>query len=57
MGAHLKTAEILAKKLKGKGLFVDPLFNAWKTLKRTLAKEALPRLMLKHPEVVLDALR
>ena len=56
MGAPLKTVEILANRLKGKGLFVDTLFNAWKTLKRTLAQEALPRLMLEHPEVVLDAL-
>ena len=57
MGAHLKTVEILAKKLKGKGLFVDTLFNAWKTLKRTLAGEALSRLMAEHPEAVLDALK
>lgn len=57
MGTHLKTIEILAKKLKRKALFVDTLFNAWKTLKRTLAKEALPRLMLEHPAEVLDALK
>jgi uroporphyrinogen decarboxylase len=57
LGTHLRTIEILAKKLKGKALFVDTLFNAWETLKRTLAKEALPRLMLEHPEEVLDALK
>jgi uroporphyrinogen decarboxylase len=57
MGTQLKMVEILAKKLKGKGLFVDTLFNAWKTLKRTLAKEALSRLMAEHPEGVLNALK
>ena len=57
MGAHLKTIEILSKKLKRKALFVDTLFNAWKTLERTLAKEALPRLMAEHPESVLGALK
>jgi uroporphyrinogen decarboxylase len=57
MGTHLKMIEILAGKLKRKALFVDTLFNAWETLKRTMAKETLSRLMAEHPAAVLDALK
>jgi uroporphyrinogen decarboxylase len=57
LGSHLKTVEMLARKLRGKGLFVDTLSNAWETLKHSLVQEALPRLMAEHPEAVLDALK
>ena len=57
MGNQLKVIEIIAKKLKGKALFVDTMFNAWNTLRRNLVKEAMPKLMTGHPDAVLDALK
>jgi uroporphyrinogen decarboxylase len=57
MGNQLKVIEILAKKLKGKALFVDTMFNAWNTLRRNLVKEAMPNLMTDHPDAVSDALQ
>jgi uroporphyrinogen decarboxylase len=56
MGSQLKALEIIAKKLKGKALFVDTLFTAWNTIRRNLVKEALPGLMADHPRELLDAL-
>jgi uroporphyrinogen decarboxylase len=57
MGNQLKAIEIIAKKLKGKALFVDTVFDAWNTIRRNLVKEALPKLMTDHPEALLDALK
>jgi len=57
LGNQLKVLEIIAKKLKGKALFVDTLFTAWNTIRRNLVKEALPRLMADHPQELLDALK
>ena len=57
MGNQLKVIEIIAKKLKGKALFVDTMFNAWNTLRRNLVKEAMLKLMTDHPDAVLDALK
>jgi uroporphyrinogen decarboxylase len=57
MGNQLKALEIIAKRLKGKALFVDTLFTAWNTIRRNLVKEALPKLMADHPQELLDALK
>jgi uroporphyrinogen decarboxylase len=57
MGNQLKALEIIAKKLKGKALFVDTLFTAWNTIRRNLVKEALPKLMADHPQDLLQALK
>jgi len=57
MGNQLKALEIIAKKLKGKALFVDTLFTAWNTIRRNLVKEELPKLMADHPQELLDALK
>ena len=57
MGNQLKAVEILAKKLKGKALLVDTVFNAWNSLKRYMAKGAMSRLMAEHPEDLLAALK
>ncbi|HSR10104.1 MAG TPA: uroporphyrinogen decarboxylase family protein [Thermodesulfobacteriota bacterium] len=56
LGNQLKALEIIAKRLKGKALFVDTLFTAWNTIRRNLVKEALPGLMADHPRELLDAL-
>lgn len=57
MGNQLKSVEILAKRLKGKALLVDTVFNAWNSLKRYMAKGAMYRLMDEHPEELLAALK
>ncbi len=57
MGAHLKTVEIPARRLKGKAFFVDTLSNARETLQCSCAKEDLSPLMAEHPKAVLDALK
>jgi uroporphyrinogen decarboxylase len=56
LGTQLKAIERIAKKLKGKALFVDTMFNAWNTLRRNLTKEATESLMANHPEAVVKAL-
>jgi len=57
MGNQLRAVEILARKLKGRALLVDTVFNAWNSLKRYLAKGAIFRLMAEHPEELLAALK
>ncbi|MCX5908592.1 MAG: hypothetical protein NTY64_15800 [Deltaproteobacteria bacterium] len=57
MANQLRAIEIIAKALRGKALFVDTVFNAWNTMRRNLAKEALKPLMEKHPDDVLAALQ
>ena len=56
MGEQLRVIEILHKALGGRCLFVDTLFNAWNTVRRSLAKEAMPRFMREHPRELLQAL-
>lgn len=56
LGEQLRVIELLARALRGRVLFVDTLFNPWNTLRRSLARDALPRLMREHPEAVLAAL-
>jgi uroporphyrinogen decarboxylase len=55
-GIQLRAVEQIAKALRGKALFVDTMFNAWNTLRRNLAKEAMEPLMARHPEAVERAL-
>lgn len=56
LGEQLRVIEILDKALAGRCLFVDTLFNAWNTLRRSLVKEAMPRFMREHPDALLQAL-
>lgn len=56
MGEQLRVVEMLDKALAGRCLFVDTLFNAWNTLRRSLVKEAMPRFMREHPVELLHAL-
>ena len=57
MENQLRAIEIISKALRGKGLFVDTVFNAWNTMRRNLVKEAMPKLMADHPRVLQDALK
>ena len=57
LGNQLRALEYIAKGLRGAALFVDTLFNAWNTVRRNLAKEAMPRLMADYPDALLDALQ
>jgi uroporphyrinogen decarboxylase len=56
MGAQLEVIERIAKEQKGKAFFIDTVFNAWYTLRRNMAKEAMPRLMSEYPDAVERAL-
>ncbi|MGB9698244.1 MAG: uroporphyrinogen decarboxylase family protein [Thermodesulfobacteriota bacterium] len=56
MGKQLRTIEIIAAALKGKAFFFDTVFNAWNTLRRSLAKEFMPILMEKYSDPLLEAL-
>jgi uroporphyrinogen decarboxylase len=56
-GEQLKAIERIATALRGKALFVDTVFNAWNTLRRNLAREAMGTLMERHPEPLEAALR
>jgi uroporphyrinogen decarboxylase len=57
MGKQLQAIEKIGKALRGKALFVDTMFNAWNTMRRNLAKEAMEPLMERHPEAVEAALQ
>ena len=57
LGNQLRALEYIAKGLRGNALFVDTLFNAWNTVRRNLAKEAMPRLMAEYPDALLEALK
>lgn len=57
LGQQLKTIELIARALRGKAPFVDTVFNAWNTVRRNLAKEAMPHLMAHSPEALEAALR
>ncbi len=48
LGRQLQAIELIARALKGRALFVDTVFNAWNTLRRNLAKEAMESLMANH---------
>lgn len=56
MQKQLQTIEIIALALKGKALFFDTIFNAWNTMRRSLAKEFMPVLMEKYPDALGEAL-
>lgn len=56
MGQQLKALELISRALKEKALFLDTVFNAWNTIRRNLAKEAMPRFMNEHPDALLGAL-
>ena len=56
LGKQLEVVERIATALKGKALFVDTMFNAWNTLRRNLAKEAMEPLMTQEPEAIEGAL-
>ncbi len=56
LGKQLRTIEIIASNLKGKAFFLDTVFNAWNTMRRSLAKEFMPLLMEKYPEALQEAL-
>jgi uroporphyrinogen decarboxylase len=57
MGNQLRAIEIVSKTLRARALFVDTVFNAWSTLRRNLAKEAMPRLMADCPQALKTALK
>jgi uroporphyrinogen decarboxylase len=57
LGRQLKAIEQIAAALRGTALFVDTVFNAWNTLRRNLAREAMGTLMERHPEALEAALR
>ncbi len=56
MEKQLRTIEIIAATLGGKAFFFDTVFNAWNTMRRSLAKEFMPILMEKYPDALLEAL-
>ncbi|MBI3457565.1 MAG: hypothetical protein HY002_17435 [Candidatus Rokubacteria bacterium] len=56
LGEQLKVIEILAPALRGRGLFVDTVFNAWNTLRRNVVKNAIGALMRDHPTELRAAL-
>jgi uroporphyrinogen decarboxylase len=55
-GEQLRVIEILARALRGRALFVDTVFNAWNTLRRSVVKGAMATLMREHPEELSAAL-
>jgi uroporphyrinogen decarboxylase len=55
-GEQLRVIEILARALRGRALFVDTVFNAWNTLKRSVVKGAMATLMREHPAELSAAL-
>jgi uroporphyrinogen decarboxylase len=57
LGNQLRALHYIGKGLRGTAPFVDTLFNAWNTMRRNLAKEAMPRLMAEHPEALAEALK
>lgn len=57
LGKQLQAVEMIGKELRDKALFVDTVFNAWYTLRRNLVKEAMPHLMINHPEALEKALQ
>ncbi len=56
MGEQLKTIERLAATLRGRALFVDTVFNAWNTLRRSIVKSAMEGLMRDHAAALTEAL-
>jgi uroporphyrinogen decarboxylase len=57
MGQQLKALELIGRALKGKAFFLDTVFNAWNTMRRNLVKEAMPKFMTEHPDVLEEALK
>jgi uroporphyrinogen decarboxylase len=56
IGEQLRVVEILTPALRGRGLFVDTVFNAWNTLKRNVVKDAMEPLMRDHSKELEAAL-
>jgi uroporphyrinogen decarboxylase len=56
IGEQLRVVQILTPALRGRGLFVDTVFNAWNTLKRNVVKDAMEPLMRDHPRELEAAL-
>jgi uroporphyrinogen decarboxylase len=56
IGEQLRVVEILTPALRGRGLFVDTVFDAWNTLKRNVVKDAMGPLMREHPRELEAAL-
>jgi uroporphyrinogen decarboxylase len=49
LGEQLEAVRLIGQSLRGKALVVDTVFNAWNTLKRNIAKEAMRPFMQQHP--------
>jgi uroporphyrinogen decarboxylase len=56
MGRQLRAIETIAKALRSRALFVDTLFNAWNTMRRSLAREALEKLMADEEDALSEAI-
>jgi uroporphyrinogen decarboxylase len=56
LGEQLKVVELLAPALRGRALFVDTVFNAWNTLRRSVVKDAMAALMRDHGAALETAL-
>jgi uroporphyrinogen decarboxylase len=56
LGQQLKALELIDGEIHGKAPFIDTVFNAWNTMRRNLVKEAMPGLMERHPDALLEAL-
>jgi uroporphyrinogen decarboxylase len=49
MGAQLEVIGILARELGGRVHFLDTVFDAWNTVRRSIVKDAMGPLMREHP--------
>jgi uroporphyrinogen decarboxylase len=56
LAEQLRVIEIVARALHGRALFVDTVFDAWNTMRRSLAKEEMGVLMREHPKALERAL-
>lgn len=56
LGEQLRVIETLARRLRGRVLFVDTVFNAWNTLRRNVVKGGMAGLMRDHGEALEAAL-
>jgi uroporphyrinogen decarboxylase len=57
LAMQLDAVERIAARLRGRALFVDTVFNAWNTMRRSLVKEAMERFMTEAPDRLEAALR
>ncbi len=56
LGQQLKAIEMIAGALQGRALFVDTVFNAWNTMRRNLAREAMAKFMAEDENALIEAL-